>query len=173
MEHDEFNAWLRRKPFRPFRVIVDDGRTYEVRYPNMNLLASTYVKIGIPAASGGQSPLCDHTEYVRLSQIVRVEPFPEPDQKCAGAFLRGAQSMDHEQFHSFLCHRPFQPFRVFVDDGRTFDVRYPFMTLLNGPYARIGIPGPGPNPVADHSEFVWLSQIVRIEKLPANETSPA
>jgi hypothetical protein len=79
MEHDELRSLLRRRPFQPFRVIVDDGRTYEVRYPYMNLLAPSYIKIGIPEASGDPTPIADHTEFVRLSQIVRVEPLPATD----------------------------------------------------------------------------------------------
>jgi hypothetical protein len=73
MGHEEFRQLLRQKPFQPFRVIVNDGRTYEVRFPEMNLVAHSFVKIGIPEA-GVPHPICDHTEFVRLSQIVRVEP---------------------------------------------------------------------------------------------------
>jgi len=79
MDHDELRTLLRRRPFQPFRVVVDDGRTYEVRYPYMNLLTPSYIKIGIPEASGVPNPIADHTEFVRLSQIVRVEPLPAAD----------------------------------------------------------------------------------------------
>jgi hypothetical protein len=41
----------------------------------MNLLARSYIKIGIPEADG-PDPLCDHTEFVPLSQIVRTELLP-------------------------------------------------------------------------------------------------
>ena len=77
MDRDEFQSVLRKQPFQPFRVIVDDGRTYEVRYPNMNLLATKYVVIGIPEPR--PTPKCHHTEYVRLAQILRVEPLPVMD----------------------------------------------------------------------------------------------
>ena len=49
MEPDKLREWLKRKPFQPFRVHVADGRKYDVRFPRMNLLAQTFIKIGIPA----------------------------------------------------------------------------------------------------------------------------
>jgi hypothetical protein len=72
MDHAELQRLLRQRPFQPFRVVVSDGRTYDVRYPEMNLLARGFIKIGIPEP--GPNPLCDHTEFVWLSQIARVEP---------------------------------------------------------------------------------------------------
>jgi hypothetical protein len=49
MERDKLREWLKRQPFQPFRVHVADGRKYDVRFPRMNLLAQTFIKIGIPA----------------------------------------------------------------------------------------------------------------------------
>ena len=66
---------LNELPSKPFRVVTKDGRTYEVRYPRMNLLAETYIKIGIPDLSG-PFPMCDHTEYVGFSQIDKIELIP-------------------------------------------------------------------------------------------------
>jgi hypothetical protein len=76
MDYETVRQWLRCKPFEPFRVIVKDGRNYEVRYPRMNLLAERYIKIGIPDLSGPK-PMCDHTEYVNFKQIERIEPLSE------------------------------------------------------------------------------------------------
>ena len=71
IDREELNRLLRQKPFRPFRVILRDGRTYYV-HPRMNLVADTFIKIGIPAA-GRPAPIVDHTEYVRLADIDRIE----------------------------------------------------------------------------------------------------
>ena len=75
MEREELHRRLRQRPFQPFRVVLKDGRTFDIQYPEMNLLARSYIKIGIPE-SGTPDPLCDHTEFVPLSQIARVEPPP-------------------------------------------------------------------------------------------------
>jgi hypothetical protein len=73
MERAELQRLLRQRPFQPFRLILRDGRVYEVRNPRMNLLAECFVKIGIADASLPE-PICDHTEYVRLEEIARSEP---------------------------------------------------------------------------------------------------
>lgn len=75
MTKDEVQRWLRATPFAPFRVFVRDGRQYDVTHPRMNLLADTFIKIGIPAPDL-TPPTCDHTEYVALKEIERIEPLP-------------------------------------------------------------------------------------------------
>jgi hypothetical protein len=73
MERDTLREWLKRRPFQPFRVHLTDGRTFDIRHPRMNLLAQTFIKIGIPAPEG-PSDLADYTEYVPLMQITQLEP---------------------------------------------------------------------------------------------------
>jgi len=77
MEHTEMQRRLRETPFQPFRVFVRDGRQYDIRHPRMNLLGHNFIKIGIPALDL-RPPICDHTEYVALKDIERVEPLPPP-----------------------------------------------------------------------------------------------
>ncbi|HKI33518.1 MAG TPA: hypothetical protein VKA46_16810 [Gemmataceae bacterium] len=75
--------------------------------------------------------------------------------------------MTHEEMQQLLRQKPFQPFRVFVSDGRAYDVRHPRMTLLSPVWINIGIPAPDLTPpVSDHSEQVWLKNIERVEMLP-------
>jgi hypothetical protein len=73
MDRAELHRLLRQRPFQPFRVVVSDGRVYEVRNPRMNLLAESFVKIGIPAPDLPE-PIVDHTEFVWLKDIERIEP---------------------------------------------------------------------------------------------------
>jgi len=72
VDREEMRRLLRQTPFRPFRVILHDGRHYDIYHPRMNLLAQAYIKIGI-AAPDLPPPICDHTEYVPLAQIERIE----------------------------------------------------------------------------------------------------
>lgn len=39
-------------PFEPFRIIMTDGRAYEIRHPELLLIGTTASIIGIPAATG-------------------------------------------------------------------------------------------------------------------------
>lgn len=75
MERQDLQRLLRQRPFQPFRVLLADGRAYEIRNPDMNLLAHSYIKIGIPE-TGSPTAICDHTEFVRLSWITDVELIP-------------------------------------------------------------------------------------------------
>jgi hypothetical protein len=74
MQRETLREWLKRQPFQPFRVHLTDGRTFEVRHPRTNLLGQTFIKIGVPEPNSDDPESCDHTEYVPLAQITRLEP---------------------------------------------------------------------------------------------------
>lgn len=73
MQRDELLTMLRKRPFVPFRVCLVDGRSYEIRQPDMNLLANTFMTIGIPEPDVAD-PFPDHSVMVGLDEIARVEP---------------------------------------------------------------------------------------------------
>jgi hypothetical protein len=77
MYHTELRRLLKQRPFQPFRVILMDGHFFDVRHPEMNQLARSFIKIGIPEATE-PDPICDHLEFVSLTHIARVEPLPGP-----------------------------------------------------------------------------------------------
>jgi hypothetical protein len=74
MQRETLHEWLKRRPFQPFRDYVADGHVFDIRYPRMNLLAQTFIKIGVPEPNGTDPLICDHTQYVPLAQITRLEP---------------------------------------------------------------------------------------------------
>ncbi len=91
MQRDTIREWLKRQPFQPFRVHLADGRTFDIRHPRTNVLAQTFVKIGIPVPESTNPLLCDHAEYVPLAPSGRSGASPtrttsrgkrQPD--CAG-----------------------------------------------------------------------------------------
>jgi hypothetical protein len=83
MQGETLHQWLKRRPFQPFRVYLADGRMFDIRYPRMNLLGRTFIKIGIPEANSPDPLICDHTEYVPLTQITRLEPLSaDPSPVC-------------------------------------------------------------------------------------------
>jgi hypothetical protein len=76
--------------------------------------------------------------------------------------------MEHDEMLRLLRQKPFVPFRVFVRDGRLYDVRHPRMNMLQQTYIKIGIPAPDLTPpICDHTEYVRLEHITRVEMLPA------
>ena len=75
MVRDQLQALLRQRPFQPFCIHLNDGRSFEVRYPRINLLAQTYINIGIPETDE-PDPFCESFVFVPLKLIARVEPLP-------------------------------------------------------------------------------------------------
>jgi len=75
-----------------------------------------------------------------------------------------------EELYRLLHKRPFEPFRVYLTDGRVFDVRFPEINMIGTSWIRIGILGPGDtslDPIPDHSVKVPLPLISRLELLPS------
>jgi hypothetical protein len=77
MDRDKIQSLLRQRPFEPFRVHLTDGRTFAIHYPRMNLLGQTFIKIGIFDPQE-PDPVCDHTEFVPLHLIDRLEMLSSP-----------------------------------------------------------------------------------------------
>ena len=70
---DELLGLLRKRPFEPFRVHLTDGRTFDVRYPEINLVGLTFFVIGIPM-KGQEDPFGDYAVHVPLEMIAQIEP---------------------------------------------------------------------------------------------------
>jgi hypothetical protein len=69
---------LRRRPFVPFRLHVSDGTVYDVRHPELLMLAVGSAVVGLPSASL-PLPQVERYEIVDLRHIVRLEPLaPAP-----------------------------------------------------------------------------------------------
>jgi len=48
-----FQDLLRAQPFKPFRLVMSSGQTYEVRHPEMAWLTRTDILVGIDEADDG------------------------------------------------------------------------------------------------------------------------
>jgi len=75
IQPEELLRRLRQRPFQPFRVHLTDGRVYDVRYPDMNIVGTTFFMVGIPEP-GEPDPFADHMEMIDLPSIRQVEPLP-------------------------------------------------------------------------------------------------
>lgn len=78
---------LRRRPFVPFRLHVSDGTIYEIRHPELLMVAVASAVVGLPTGTQ-QLPQVERYEIVDLRHIVRLEPLeaqPTPGQAGDGA----------------------------------------------------------------------------------------
>jgi hypothetical protein len=64
---------LRRRPFVPFRLHISDGTVYDVRHPELLMVAFASAVVGLPAA-GQTFPQVERYEIVALAHVVRLEP---------------------------------------------------------------------------------------------------
>jgi hypothetical protein len=69
---DKLQQLIHSRPFVPFRLHLIDGRTFDVPFRGMTLLGRDFIKVGIPLTEGPH-PICDHTEFLPLRLIDRVE----------------------------------------------------------------------------------------------------
>ena len=66
-----FRDLLAQRPFRPFRLVMSSGQTYEVRHPEMALLTRTDLLIGVDASDDGvpaEFKICS------LLHVATIEP---------------------------------------------------------------------------------------------------
>jgi hypothetical protein len=78
MRRDDLVEALRPGAFRPFRLYVSDGGTFEVRHPEMLMVTRHSAIIGIVerqenGASGQAYPDIERTTRVDLMHITRIE----------------------------------------------------------------------------------------------------
>jgi hypothetical protein len=77
MTAEELYALLHREPFQPFRLHLTDGRTFDVRYPEMNLVCWTFFTIGIPEPNVAD-PYPERVVHLDYDQVRQVEFLAEP-----------------------------------------------------------------------------------------------
>jgi hypothetical protein len=66
---------LRRRPFRPFRLHLTDGRRFDIVYPELNIAGRTLFTIGVPEVFR-VDPFADHFVDVDYQMIRDVEMLP-------------------------------------------------------------------------------------------------
>jgi hypothetical protein len=71
MRPNDIIAHLRKQPFRPVRVFISDGKSYDVRHPEMMMVGRTEVVIEL--LSDGD-PVYDRFAYRDPVHITCIEP---------------------------------------------------------------------------------------------------
>jgi hypothetical protein len=78
--------------------------------------------------------------------------------------------MGHQNVLDLLRKLPFQPFRIYATDGRTYDVRHPDQAVVLR--SRVILPlASDPDEYADRTEHLALVEILRAEELATDSTS--
>jgi hypothetical protein len=72
MRPEDIRAFLKETPFQPFRITLTDGRTYEVRHPELAMVGRASIVIGLLAGNKPE-PVYDRFVTVLLLHIMQVE----------------------------------------------------------------------------------------------------
>jgi hypothetical protein len=71
-----FRDLLAATPFKPFRLVMSSGQSYEVRHPEMSMLTRTSILVGIDDEDDGVSA---EFKICSLLHVTAIEPFgPTP-----------------------------------------------------------------------------------------------
>jgi hypothetical protein len=71
MRPEQLRQFTTAVPFRPFRIVTTDGRSFEVHHPDMVIVGVHVVIIGIPEAGG---VFAERTITISLVHVVSLEP---------------------------------------------------------------------------------------------------
>jgi hypothetical protein len=75
MAPDQLRALLRRQPFRPFRLIMSKGNTYDVVSPEWMMVTATTTVVGIPGESG-DGELVNLLDNFQISDVQPIDAEP-------------------------------------------------------------------------------------------------
>jgi hypothetical protein len=90
MRPDDILHWLRAQPFRPFRITMNSGRSYEIRHPEIVRVLRTSLIIFTPTE---KEEVYETGDMIGLVLIERIEPLNPP----ADASPAAQPSSDAEQ----------------------------------------------------------------------------
>ena len=73
MRPEDIREFLRRQPFRPFRLTLTDGRTYDVMHPELAMVGRSSMEVGL-ARPGDPENIADRIISLSLLHIMQIEP---------------------------------------------------------------------------------------------------
>jgi hypothetical protein len=71
-----FRDLLAARPFRPFRLVMSSGQTYEVRHPEMAMLTRTSILVGIDIADDGVPAEFKICSLLHVTAVEPISPAP-------------------------------------------------------------------------------------------------
>jgi hypothetical protein len=72
MSPEELRESLRQKPFEPFRIVLTDGASYDVRHPDLLWVGQRAVYVGLTGQPG--QTLFERAVKVDLLHVTQIIP---------------------------------------------------------------------------------------------------
>jgi hypothetical protein len=86
--------------------------------------------------------------------------------------ILGGNDMGATDLVTVLRRKPFEPFRLFTNDGTVYEIRHPALVMVSLTGAVIGYPDPSRPGVMLHYDIVGLEHVVRLEELQRTAGKP-
>ncbi len=74
MNVQDLQSALRNRPFKPFRLYVSGGETFDVRHSELCMAGLTSVIIGFPSDKDEDSLVYSRYTVIDLAHVIRLEP---------------------------------------------------------------------------------------------------
>jgi hypothetical protein len=74
MTLQDLQSALHQRPFKPFRLYVSGGETFDVLHPELCVPGYTSVFLGFPSPQDADSPVYAHYTIIDLAHVIRHEP---------------------------------------------------------------------------------------------------
>jgi hypothetical protein len=88
MRREELIEVIHTAPFRPFRLYLSDGRTFDIRHPEMLMVGRHSASVGVqenggPEQTGQAYPQIDRFALVDLLHVTGIEQMSPPQRREA------------------------------------------------------------------------------------------
>jgi len=77
MNAEQVREHLREQPFRPFRLFMSDGSSYDILHPEFALVTRREITIALPPGRGDlpeRAVYCDPLQTTRIESIAETKP---------------------------------------------------------------------------------------------------
>jgi hypothetical protein len=75
-----FRNLLQERPFKPFRLVMSSGQSYEVRHPEMAWVTKTDILVGIDSEDDGVPAEFKICSMLHVTAVEPLEPTANGDQ---------------------------------------------------------------------------------------------
>jgi hypothetical protein len=83
MSPEELRETLRQQPFEPFRLVMTDGREFDVRHPDLLWVGKRTAMVGLTGDPG--QTYYERSVKIDLLHVIRLEPLEKvPPQNGPG-----------------------------------------------------------------------------------------
>lgn len=144
---------VRRRPFRPIRIELHDGRRFLIRTPEQILVTENTIIVAERMTAEG---VVEESRRLTASDIARYEFF-EPTEP--------QRLMNANELLELIRRRPFVPVRIHLTDGTAYEIRHPEQLWVLRGRVDIAVPADVATGLIDRVEHGALVHIVRVEDL--------